>query len=99
MDILRERNVEFDVIQYLKTPPSESELNDLLQMLPCEPRDLIHPGPLKKLDLNIGDYNTKKSVVALLLEHPEVMNRPICRSGTRAVIAKPADLLEEFLSG
>ena len=43
MDILRAGNVEFDVIEYLKTPLSEQDLRKFLALLPGEPKDMIHP--------------------------------------------------------
>lgn len=97
MDILRERNVEFDVIEYLKTPIGEPEIRKFLDLLPGEPKDLIHPGPFGDLGKNIDDYNTPDALVGLLLEHPEVMNRPVCIRGDKAVIARPAEVVEEIL--
>ena len=52
----------------------------------------------KELGLNPGDYADKKAVVALLLEHPELMQRPIVIRGKRAVIARPPEKLEALLS-
>ena len=97
MDILRGRNVEFDVIEYVKNPISEPDLRRLLAMLEVEPKDLLHPGSFDKLGLDIDDYNTAGALVALLLEHPEVMNRPICVCGDQAVIARPAEKVNEIL--
>lgn len=97
MEILRDRNAESGVIEYLKTPASEQELRRFLELLPGEPKDLIHPGPFGDLGLNIEDYNTPDALVGLLLEHPEVMNRPVCIRGDRAVIARPAEKVNEIL--
>ena len=62
-----------------------------------EPKDLIHPGTFADLGLNIEDYNTPDALVGLLLEHPEVMNRPVCIRGNRAVIARPAEEVNDIL--
>lgn len=97
MDILRERNVEVDVIEYIKTPPSEENLRGLLGLLEAEPKDMVHPGSFEKLGKYLDDYKTIDDVVALLLEHPEVMNRPICIRKGKAVIARPAELVEQIL--
>jgi arsenate reductase len=85
------------VINYLETPASEQELRKFLELLPGEPKDLIHPGPFGDLGLNIDDYNTPDALVGLLLEHPQVMNRPVCIRGDRAVIARPAELVNTIL--
>ena len=68
-----------------------------LDLLEGDPIDLIHPGPFGDLGVDIEDYNTPDALVGLLLEHPEVMNRPVCVRGDRAVIARPAEKVNEIL--
>jgi len=51
----------------------------------------------KELGLNPAEYADKKAVVALLLEHPELMQRPIVIRGKRAIIARPPEKLEVLL--
>jgi arsenate reductase len=68
-----------------------------MDLLEGDPIDLIHPGPFGDLGVDIEDYNTPDALVGLLLEHPEVMNRPVCVRGDRAVIARPAEKVNEIL--
>ena len=68
-----------------------------LELIGCEPKEMIHPGSFEDLGLDLDDYNTADALVGLLLEHPGVMNRPICVHGDRAVIARPEELVEEIL--
>ena len=70
MDILRADNVEFDVIEYLKTPLSEQDLRKFLALLPGEPKDMIHPSSFEDLGRNIDDYNTPDALVGLLWNTP-----------------------------
>jgi len=51
----------------------------------------------KELGLNPADYTDKKAVVALVLEHPGLMQRPIVIRGKRAIIARPPEKLEALL--
>jgi arsenate reductase len=51
----------------------------------------------KELGLNPADYTDKKTIVALLLKHPELMQRPIVIRGKRAIIARPPEKLEALL--
>ena len=51
----------------------------------------------KELGLNEGDYADKASVVALLMKHPELMQRPIVIRGKRAIIARPPQKLTALL--
>ena len=58
---------------------------------------MLHSGSFAKLGRNIEDIGDNDALVTLLLEHPEVMNRPIVIRGDRAVIARPAEKGEEIL--
>jgi arsenate reductase len=51
----------------------------------------------KELGLNADDYADKSSVVALLVKHPELMQRPIVIRGKRAIIARPPEKLAALL--
>jgi arsenate reductase len=48
------------------------------------------------LKLKAADYTTKEAVIGLLLKHPDLMQRPIIIRGGRAVIARPAEKLEQL---
>lgn len=58
---------------------------------------MLHEGSFKKLGRPIGEVSSNDALVRLLLEHPEVMQRPVCIRGDRAVIARPAEKVEEIL--
>lgn len=95
---MRDRNVEFDVIEYLKQPLSRETLIQFLDLLPNEPADLVRKDKkFKQLGLNADDYVTREAVVDLLLEHPVLMQRPVIIRGERAVIARPSDTVNELL--
>ena len=95
---MRDRNVEFDVIEYLKQPLSRETLIQFLDLLPNEPADLVRKDKkFKQLGLNADDYVTRDAVVDLLLEHPVLMQRPVIIRGERAVIARPSDTVNELL--
>jgi arsenate reductase (glutaredoxin) len=98
MDMLRARDVEFDIIEYLKDPPTRESLETIIDMLEGPVADLVRKDKrFKELGLKADDYVQKKAVVALLLEHPELMQRPIVIRGKRAIIARPPDKLATLL--
>ncbi len=51
----------------------------------------------EELGLKSADYTTPAPVIALLLEHPELMQRPIVISKGRAIIARPPEKLNALL--
>jgi len=98
LEILREREVACDVIEYLKTPPDRATLARLLQLLGGPPGDLVRKDKrFKELGLREAGYVTREQVVGLLLQHPELMERPVVVRGKRAVIARPSERVEELL--
>jgi arsenate reductase (glutaredoxin) len=98
LDILRERGVDAEVIEYLKTPPDRATLERILGLLGGAPADLVRKDKrFAELGLNASDYVTREQVVALLLAHPELMERPVVIRDGRAVIARPSERVLELL--
>ena len=98
MATLTERGVEFDAIEYLKTPLTADDLNQILDLIEDPPADLVRKDKnFKELRLDADDYTSADAVVALLLEHPKLMQRPIAVRGDRAVICRPSEKVEELL--
>jgi arsenate reductase (glutaredoxin) len=96
--LLRERGVEFDTIEYLKTPPTRETLEKILTMLEGPPADLVRKDKrFGELGLKAEDYTEPKKIVALLIQHPELMQRPIVIRANRAIIARPPEKLEALL--
>ncbi len=66
--------------------------------MPNEPAELVRKDKhFKELGLNADDYVTKEAVVAVLLEHPKLMQRPVIIRGTQAVLARPSSEIEALL--
>jgi arsenate reductase len=100
LEILRDRGADAEVIEYLKEPPSRSDLERLLDLLPSAPAELVRRDKrFKELGLDGSAYEAREAVVDLLLEHPELMQRPVVVRGDAAVIARPSvkllDILQE----
>jgi arsenate reductase (glutaredoxin) len=98
LEVLRAQDVEFDIIEYLKNHPTRDTLEKIVDMLDVTAADLVRKDKrFKELGLNPANYVHKKAVVALLLEHPELMQRPVVIRGKRAVIARPPEKLVALL--
>ena len=90
---MRDQSVEVDVIDYIKNPPSRSNLKKCIQLLGVEPAEMLHRRSAAKLGDSPTDEN---AVLDLLMDHPEAMNRPIAICGQRALIASPAGRVLEL---
>jgi arsenate reductase len=98
LEILRERKAEFEIVEYLKNPPTRAALEKILAMLEGPAADLVRKDKrFGELGLSAADYTTPAKIVSLLLEHPELMQRPIVIRGKRAIIARPPEKLTPLL--
>jgi arsenate reductase len=92
LEILEERDAGAEVVLYLDTPPSKAELERFLDLLDDPAADLVRKDKrFAELGLVESDYQTPAQVVAVLLEHPELMQRPIIVKDGRAVLARPSE--------
>jgi arsenate reductase len=97
VEILRERGIDLDIVEYLKAHPSRADLERIVDAIPDPPAALVRKDKrFAELGLDSADYVTKQQVVAVLLEHPELMERPVVFRGERAVIARPSEKVLEL---
>ena len=98
MSIAEELGVDAQVVQYLKTPPDEATLRDIIAKLEDPVTDLVRRDSLwKKLGLTEADAVTEDQVVALLLQHKQLMQRPVVVTKKKAIIGRPKERVRELL--
>src|SRR5262249_23298342 len=98
VDILRARDIEFDIVEYLSHQLDRPALENILALLGGPPAALVRKDKrFAELGLRAEEYVTREQVVALLLKHPELMERPVVIRGSRAVIARPSEKVAELL--
>jgi arsenate reductase len=96
--LLRAQGVEFDTVEYLKTSLHRTTLERIVAMLDTPPAELVRRDRrFEELGLKPADYVTAEAVVALLLKHPELMQRPIIVKGGKAVIGRPPERMLPLL--
>jgi arsenate reductase len=99
LQLLRDRGVEPEIIEYLKTPPSPTELGRILELLGIEPRDLMRRKETEYGEAGLDDPRLSRSdLIAALAEHPRLIERPIViRDGKRAALGRPPEAVLELL--
>ena len=99
MAVAEANDVDAEVIQYLETPPDRDTLEMIVAALDDPVADLVRKdATFKKLELDPADYTTGPAVVDLLLEHPKLMQRPVLVKDGRAIIGRPKDRVEPFVT-
>jgi arsenate reductase len=95
---LRELGHEPEIIEYLKTPPSRSEMSGLLRKLGMRPRDILRPRGALHEELGLDDPALSDDRVLDALEaHPILMERPIVVTSKGARVCRPAERLAEIV--
>lgn len=98
LELLRERGIEPEVVNYLDTPPSVDELKQVLAQLGLPARALLRTGEDEYKALGLGDpMKTDDELIAAMHAHPILIERPIFMHGGRAVIGRPAENVLDLL--
>ena len=98
LDILADQGVDHVVVEYLRAPPDREALERIVDAVDAPPSELVRLDQrFDELRLSAADYTTREAVIELLLEHPELMQRPVIFRGERAVIARPSEKVLELL--
>jgi arsenate reductase len=95
--ILNEKNVEFKVVDYIKTPPTTKELAAILQQLNMTPIDLIRKGETIYKENYKDKTLTNAEWIQIMVNNPILIERPIIINGDKAVIGRPPEKVLEIL--
>jgi arsenate reductase (glutaredoxin) len=91
LQLLRERGVEVPVIEYLQTPPTKAELAEICRLLGVRPLQLVRAKEalFTELGLRADSGYSDAQWLAVLAEHPRLLERPIVVYRGRAALGRP----------
>ena len=99
MRIAEELGVNADIVLYIKTPPTEAVLRDIVAKLEDPVTDLVRRDSMwQKLGLTDADVATADQVVEVLLRHKQLMQRPVVVTPTKAIIGRPKERVASLLA-
>lgn len=97
LDWLQANNFDFEVVEYLKTPPTKAELQTILTQLGKLPSELVRKSE-EEYTLYIKDKQlSEDEILDFMLQFPKLIERPIVVWDNNAVVARPIELLTEKL--
>lgn len=98
LGFLREAGIEPKIIEYLKAPPSKTKLKDLLRQMSLEPRALIRKKERLYADLGLDAAGlSDAALIAAMVEHPILIERPIVVTDKAAVLCRPPERVYEVV--
>jgi arsenate reductase len=96
--LIRETGQEPHVIEYLKTPPTRAELQDILKRLNVPVRAILREKGTPYEELGLSDAAlSDEALIDAILAHPILMNRPIVLAPTGAKLCRPSETVRELL--
>jgi arsenate reductase len=96
--LLAERGIEPERVNYHVTGLTEAEIRDLLGKAGASPRDVLRTREPAYAELGLGEREVSDDeLIALMAQHPQLVQRPIVVRGDRAVLARPVERVLELL--
>ena len=90
--ILEQNNAQFEIINYLETPPNEAELASLLSNLGLSARELMRTGEAEYKAQNLSDPSlSEKALIQAMIATPILIERPIVKTDKGVVIGRPPE--------
>ena len=98
LELLQKKGLKTEIIEYLKTPPSVRELDEILKMLGLEPQEIVRTKEEAYQQLGLAKKNlSRKEWIDLLVKHPILIERPIVVNGNKAALGRPPEKVLEIL--
>ena len=99
LELIRNTGQEPEIIEYLKTPPTQAELASMIQQAGLSVRDAIRKNvePYEQLQLE-GSSHSDAELIALMVEHPILINRPFVVTELGVKLCRPSELVLDLLT-
>ena len=98
LQLLTGQGIEPEIIEYLKTPPTATELDDILQKLAMEPRDLMRKNETEYKQAGMNDPALdRQALIDGMVANPKLIERPIVLANDKAAIGRPPENVLEIL--
>ncbi len=96
LKLIQEAGKDVEIIEYLKTPPTEPELKKLLLMLGMNPLDLIRKNDSIFKEQFKGKELSDDEWIKIMVENPKLIERPIVVDRNKAVLGRPTEKIENL---
>jgi len=98
LELLNSHDAAPQIIEYLKTPPTADDLENILNMLGLQPRQLMRQGEAEYKTLHLADETlSREQLIAAMVTNPKLIERPIVIANGKAAIGRPPELVLEII--
>ncbi len=98
LEILNAQNIDLEIIEYLKESPDARTLKQILSYLEIPARELLRKGESAYKEAGLDDRNlSEDELIAAMVEHPILIERPVVINNGRAAIGRPPESVLDIL--
>ncbi len=96
--LIRNAGIEPEVIEYVTSPPSREQLQDMIAKAGLTVRGALREKGTPYAELGLGDPNlTDEQLVGAMLEHPILINRPFVVTSLGVRLCRPSEVVLDIL--
>jgi arsenate reductase (glutaredoxin) len=95
--ILQESKLPFEIINYLETPLSTTELTEIIKLLGIPPIDLVRKNESIWKENFKGKNLSDLEIITAMVKNPKLIERPIVINKNKAVIGRPPEIIKSIL--
>jgi len=96
LDLIREKGIEPEIVEYLVTPPSAAQLKDILSKLGKTAAEVVRTKEAKEEGIDVAALDND-ALIEALIAHPRAIERPIVVNGTKAAMGRPPESVLNIL--
>jgi arsenate reductase len=99
LQLLRDRGVDIEVVEYLQHPPTKDELRELCHLLGVRPLEIVRTKEalFGELGLSANNGYSDEQWLEVLAKHPKLIERPIVVYRGKAALGRPPQAVEKIL--
>ena len=97
-EILKDNGIDAEVVEYLKTPPTEDEIRQILEKLSMKAFEIVRKGEDIFKSKYAGKEYSEPEWIGILAENPILIERPIIVKGDQAVIGRSPEKIIELIN-
>jgi arsenate reductase len=95
---LQDNGVDFSKVNYYIEPLGKKKLAELIRKMKIKPLDLLRTSESIYRELGLGKSEfSDDEIISLMVEHPDLIQRPIVERGNRAVLGRPVENVKTLL--
>ncbi|MCB1197514.1 MAG: arsenate reductase (glutaredoxin) [Deltaproteobacteria bacterium] len=93
--LLEAQGIQPKIVEYLQTPLSKAEIKELVGKLGCNPSEILRSKEAILQEMTL-DFSDEEAIIAAMVKHPILIERPIVVHGDKAVVGRPPENIKEL---